>query len=125
MHLHRGFGDADFVGNLLVEATRHDLEHDFTFARTEAVETLPERSQGSITLPSGPIASKPGLNCLNKVLISERFCQELYGTTLHRLHGHRDVGVRCDEDDRHRPVCRGKVTLKFKTASSWHSHVEH
>jgi hypothetical protein len=41
------------------------------------------------------------------------------------LHGHWDVGVRCDEDDRYLPIRRGEVTLKLKTASPWHSHVEH
>src|ERR1700756_459867 len=31
----------------------------------------------------------------------------------------------CDEDDRHLPICGGKVALKLKTASPRHSHVEH
>src|ERR1700730_12934430 len=31
----------------------------------------------------------------------------------------------CDEDDRHLPVCGGKVALKLKTASPRHSHVKH
>src|SRR5215469_5416418 len=101
------------------------MEHDFTLAGTETVETLPKCSQRSIALPPSTIASESGLDGLNEILISERFCQELYGTTFHRLHGHRDVGVRCDENDRHLPVRRGKVTLKFKTASSRHSHVEY
>jgi hypothetical protein len=33
--------------------------------------------------------------------------------------------VRCDEDDRHLPVCRGKVALKLETTSLRHSNVEH
>jgi hypothetical protein len=33
--------------------------------------------------------------------------------------------VRRNEDDRHLPVCRGKVALKVKTASTRHSHVEY
>src|SRR5215472_4344411 len=32
MHFHRGFGDADIVGNLLVEATCRDLHHDLPLA---------------------------------------------------------------------------------------------
>jgi hypothetical protein len=48
-----------------------------------------------------------------------------YGTALHRLYAHRDVGVRSDEDDGHLPVHRDKVALKLKTASPRHSHVEH
>src|SRR6516165_1447713 len=56
MHLHRRFGDTDIVGNLLVQATGHHMEHDLSLAGTERVETLSEPSQGLITLPSGSIA---------------------------------------------------------------------
>ena len=89
------------------------------------VETLPERSQGPVALPTGTIASEAGLDSIEEFLITERFCEELNGTALHRLHGHRDVGVRCNEDDWHLPVRRGKIALKLETASPRHSHVEH
>src|SRR5262245_38971112 len=56
MHLHRRFGDADIVGNLLVQATGHHMEHDLSLAGTKRVETLSEPSQSPITLPSGSIA---------------------------------------------------------------------
>src|SRR5215472_1476357 len=113
MHLHRGFGDADIVGNLLVQATGHNMEHDVTLAGAERVETFPERSQCPFTLPTGTIASEAGLNGVKQILITERLCEELYSATLHRLHGHRHVGVRCDEDDRHLPVRSSKVALKL------------
>src|SRR5262245_8889075 len=89
MHLHSGLGDANIVGNLLVQTTGHDMEQDLTLAQAERLETLPERSRGRLTLPSGTIARKPGSDRLNKLLITERFCQELYRTALHRLDGHR------------------------------------
>src|SRR5215470_7573529 len=101
------------------------MEHDLTLAGTEPAETLPECSHGPITLPSRTIASQSDLDGLNEILITEWFCQELYGTALHRLHGHGDVGVRCDENNRYLPVCRGKLALKLKTASPRHSHVEY
>jgi hypothetical protein len=40
------------------------------------------------------------------------------------LHGHRNVAVRRNEDDRHLPVRSGKVALKLETASPRHSNVE-
>src|SRR6516225_3471783 len=101
------------------------MEHDFTFAGAELIETLFERSQGFIPLPSSAIASESGLDGLDEVLIPKRFGQELHGTTLHRLNGHGDVRVCRDEDDRHLPICDGKVTLKLKPASSWQSNVEY
>ena len=78
-----------------------------------------------VTLPTGTIASEAGLDRVEELLIAERLREELYGTALHCLHGHRDVGMRRDEDDRHLPVRRGKVALKLETASAWHSNVEH
>ena len=125
MHLHRRFGDADVVGNLLVQVTGHDMDHDLSLAGSERVEALSEASQSLITLPSGSIACESRLDSLNEVLVTERFCQELYGTALHCLDGHRHIGVRCDEDDRHLPVRCGKVALKLETASPRHSHVEY
>src|SRR5262249_55259481 len=107
------------------QATGHDLEHDLTLAAGERVKTLSQSIQGLLTLPPGPVASKSSLDGLDEVLITERFRQELHGAALHRLHGHRDIGVRCDEDDGHLPVRRGKVALKLETASSRHSHVEY
>ena len=44
MHLYRRFGDAHIVGNLFVEATGRDLNHDVTFAGAERFETLPKRT---------------------------------------------------------------------------------
>jgi hypothetical protein len=125
MHFHRGLGDADIVGGLLVQATSHDMEHDLTLARGECVETLPEPSHCPITIPTGLIASEAGLDSVKEVLITERLCEELYRTTLHRLHRHWYVGVRCNEDDRHLSVRSGEVALKLKTASPGHSYVEH
>src|SRR4029453_7117865 len=125
MHFHRGFGDADIVGNLFVEATSRDQDHDFPLAGAERVETLPELTQSPIALATGTIASEAGFDSLEEVLITERLCEELYGTPLHRLYGHRNVAVRRDEDDRQLPVRRGKVALKLKTASPRHSNVEH
>ena len=125
MNLHRRFADADVVGNLFVQATGRDLNHDLTFAGAERFETLPERTQGSVTLAPGTIASEARLDGVEEVLIAERFSQELYGAALHCLDAHRDVAMRGDEDDRHVPIRRREVALKLKTASPRHSNVEH
>src|ERR1700745_699167 len=100
IYLHRRFADADIVGNLFVQATGRDLNHDLTLAGAERFETLPERSRGPFTLPPGTLASEAGLDGVEEVLITEWFGEELYGAALHRLHGHRDVAMRGHEDDR-------------------------
>src|SRR6478752_6064891 len=101
------------------------MEHDLTLAGAERAETLPEHSQRPFTLPPGTIASEAGLDSVEEILVTERLCEELHRAALHRLHGHRHVRMRCDEDDRHLPVRSGKVALKLKTASPRHPHVEY
>ena len=64
MHLHRGHRDAYVASNLFVEATGCDLDHDLTLAGAERVETLPERTQGAITIPTRTIASEANLDRL-------------------------------------------------------------
>src|SRR5215469_7148470 len=125
MHLHCGFGDADIAGSLLVQVTGHNMEHDVPLTGAERVKALPERSQFPFTFSTGTVASETSLNSVKQLLVTERFCEELQRTALHRLHRHLHVGVRCDEDDRHLPVCSRKVALKLKTASPWHSDVEY
>src|ERR1700754_1791295 len=124
MHLHRRLGDADIVGDLFVETTRHGMEHDLTLAEAERAETLPEHSRCPFTLPPGTIASEAGLDSVKKILITERLCEDLYRAALHRLHRHWHVSMGCNEDDRHLSVCGGKVALKLEPTSPRHSHVE-
>jgi hypothetical protein len=49
---------------------------------------------------------------------------DLPGTRLHRLHGHRNIAVRRDEDGRELPVGRIKLTLELEAASPRHSHID-
>src|SRR6267143_3799291 len=79
----------------------------------------------SFILPASTIASEADLDRIEKVLIAERLRKELNGATLHRLHGHRNVAVPCDEDDWEVPVRGSKLALKIKTASPRESDIEH
>jgi len=80
--------------------------------------------QGPIILAAGAIASETGVDRVEEILISKRFCEELYGTALHRLYGHRDVAMRRDENDGQLPVHCAKVALKLKAAPPRHSNVK-
>jgi hypothetical protein len=114
--LYRGFSDAQITGNLFAEPTARDLNHDFALPRTERPEALPEGGQILFILPPGAITREAELNGVEELLITERLRKELNGTTLHRLHRHRDVAVLGDEDDWEFPVRRGELALKIKTA---------
>jgi hypothetical protein len=75
--------------------------------------------------PPCTVARKTELNGVEEILIAERLGQELDGTSLHRLHGHWDVAMPGDEDDRNLPLCCGELALKIEAALAKHSDVEH
>src|SRR5206468_10126245 len=124
MHLHGGFGNADIARNLFAKAAVRDLNHDLALPGAQRREAFPEGGQSFFILPPSAIAREAELNGVEEVLITERLRKELNGTTLHRLHRHRDVAVPCDEDDWELPVRRNELSLKIKAALSRQSHVE-
>ncbi len=75
------------------------MDHDFPFTGAKRIETRPKYTQGTLSLPTGPIAREASFDSFEEVLISEGFGEKLYGAPLHRLHAHRDVGVRRHKDD--------------------------
>src|SRR5882672_9921321 len=124
MHLHGGFGNADIAGNLFAKAAVRDLNHDLALPGAQRLEAFPEGGQSSFILPPSAIAREAEPNGVEEILITERLGQELNGTTLHRLHRHRDVAVPCDEDDWKVPVRRSELALKLETALPRQSHVK-
>src|SRR5215475_6092850 len=86
MHLHRGFGDADIVGNLFAEAAARDLNDNLALPRSKRGEALLEICRGLIIFSVCTVARKAELNRVEEVLIAEWLRQELNGASLHRLH---------------------------------------
>src|ERR1700722_1617750 len=124
MHLHGGFGNADIARNLFAKAAMRDLRHDLALPGAQRLEALPEGGQSFLTLLPSAVLREAELNGVEELLITERLRKELNGTTLHRLHRHRDVAVPCDEYDWNFPVRRGELALKIETALVRQSHVE-
>src|SRR6202790_5245751 len=116
MHLHGGFGNTDIARNLFAKTAMRNLNHDLALPGAQGLEAFPERGQSFLILPPSAITIEAELNGVEELLITERLRKELNGTTLHRLHRHRDVAATCDEDDREFPVRRGELALKIKTA---------
>src|SRR4030095_9813666 len=57
-------------------------------------------------------------------LIVERLGEELGCAGLHRTHGHRNVAVPGDEDDRESDTCFGELLLKREPAHAGQPHIE-
>ena len=58
-------------------------------------------------------------------LLVERLGEELDRAGLHRAHGHRNVAVPGDEDDRQSDACFRELLLKGESAHARQPHVEH
>jgi hypothetical protein len=79
MHLQGLFGDANVVGNLLVEAAGSGLDHDLTFARAQRFKTLPECFESVVALPRSAITRETHLDRFEEILIAKRLRQEFTG----------------------------------------------
>jgi hypothetical protein len=55
------------------------------------------------------------LNRIQKILIAEGLGQELHGSRLHGTHGHGNVAVSGEEDERDGNVVLGQFPLKIKS----------
>jgi hypothetical protein len=79
---------------------------------------------GFFTLATRSVAIEPGRDGFQKILIPKRFSEKLYCSCLHRLHGHRNIAMARDKDDREPNTSRSKITLKVQPAASWQSHIK-
>ena len=62
----------------LLKSAGSGLDHDLALTGAKRVETFPEHSQRLFALLTGTIASQTSFDCIEKVLITERFREELY-----------------------------------------------
>ena len=69
--------DTHIVGHLFVELAGRGLDHYLALTGAKRVETFPEHSQRLFALSTGTIASQTSFDCIEKVLITERFREEL------------------------------------------------
>ena len=69
-------------------------------SRSSTCRNAPKTRGKAYHYPAGTIPRKAGLNGLDEVLITEMVSSRLQGAALHRLDSHRNLGVRCNENDR-------------------------
>src|SRR6266481_3430041 len=124
MDLYSDLADADVVRDLLVEAASHHQGHHLTLPGSESLEARPQRGDRLFVLQPRAISREAELNRVQQVLVAERLGQELDRSSLYRLHGHRDVAVSGDEDDRNVNVRRRQLSLKIETTSAGQSDIE-
>src|SRR5262245_40536652 len=124
MHLDCGFSDAHLAGSLLVQPALRDVEQDCVLTWRQCVQSRPKNTQSCLFLPACTIAPDPDIYGIQQILVSKGLCEELDRAPLHRLHGHWNVAVSGDEDDRKLDIARGEIALKIQPALSRQSHIE-
>jgi len=70
----------------------------------------------SFVVAAGVVLRDGQLDCVQQILIANRFGQELDRTALHGPNRHRDIGVTADEHDRQAQICLGQLLLKIEPA---------
>ncbi len=118
MNFHRVFGSSNLGGNLFIEHASYDPGNNFTLARRQQLEMLPQRRDFSFALAPAPIAIQRDLNRIQKILIAKWFGKKLDGSRLHGSHRHRDVAMRSDKDDRNADVTLGQFLLEIEAADA-------
>src|SRR4029077_5916733 len=119
-----GLAGSNFRGNLLIEPSGNHQSHYLPLSRSQSVIALLQIVDLALLFLRGVVPLERLLNCIQQILIPERFCQKFHGTRLQCPHRHRDVTVRRDEDDGDLHSALSQSTLKIESAHPRQSYVE-
>jgi len=124
MDLYRVFGSSKFSRSLFIEHAGDDHGDDFVLSWRERFEALSQGCNFAFSLASRAISVQCDLNRIQQVLVAERLGKELDGSSLHRPHGHRDVTVGANKDNRDIVLSLSQFALKVESAYSRQPNVE-
>src|SRR5258708_19103945 len=125
MDLHRHLAQLELTSNLLVQASCDDEWQEFSFARCQGIEALPQLGNKLVLLTSNAIALDARLNGIEQFLFAHGFGQKLNGAGFDRFHRHRNIAVTAEEYNGKRDAGFRQRALKFQSARPRQSDVEH
>src|SRR5277367_709350 len=73
----------------------------------------------------GAVAFERNLDRVEEILFAKGLGEELHRPGLHGAHGHWDIAVTGEENDRNTNVGLGEFRLEVEPANSRHSDIEH
>ena len=124
MQFDGNLADAKIECDLLVKAALCDFAQDFALARRQLCVAVDVLLDEPGRLPLRDIFLDRSRNRVEERLISYRLRKEVNGSSLDRLHRHRDVTVTREEDDRSRVAVYGEMLLEVQPACSRHANIE-
>lgn len=77
MDLHRGFGDAQVAGDLLIQPPRGDLSQNRPLAFRQHLEARMERTHYGLILAAFTVLGESDVHSIYEILVPERLRQEL------------------------------------------------
>src|ERR1043166_1629790 len=125
MHFDCDLAYADFCSDLLVHEAGAHPAHDVLFAWAEGLKTGAKIKRRLEVSALCAVAVKGDINCVQQILFTYGFCEELNRSRLHGLDGHRDIAVAGNEDDGHFYLRLGQLKLKVETAQARQAHVQY
>src|SRR5262249_48568199 len=100
MELDANLADPEFPGDLFGHQAMRHQRHDPLLTRAERVVSGAHIAHRLVVFAPRPILVECFVHRIQKVLAAYRLGQKFDGSGLHGFHGHWDVAVTGDEDDR-------------------------
>jgi hypothetical protein len=125
MDLHSHLAQLELTSNLLVQESCDDDWQDFSFARRQRIEALPQLGDKLVLLTSNAIARDARLNGIEQFLLVHGFGQKLNGAGFDRFHRHRNIAVTAEEYNGKLDAGFRQGALKFQSTRSRQPDVKH
>jgi hypothetical protein len=111
VNLDRVLTDSKLGSSLLVELARDDVRHDLALSHRELLNSATYFTQLGLSGSEGSITIERFADGVQQILVTKGFRKEIDRPRFHRLHGHRDVAVGRDVDNRDRALHAIQLTL--------------
>jgi len=119
LDFNRDLTRAQFGGDLFVQQTTDGQSHHLPLTRRERFIAAPQDRCSGTLVPRFTVAFNRLMDCVEQILVAERFWEKLNGPGFHGPHAHRDITMSGDKNNRdfHR-VLLAKFTLEFHSAQT-------
>jgi len=99
MTLNRPGADSQFAGDDLVGRSLQQSRQDLSFPAGQGLNSIPDRIE--VDAGSGRISARDRLmDRINQRPVAEGLLQQIGRSATHRFDHKRDIGVRCDNNNR-------------------------
>src|SRR5262245_6313254 len=124
MQLDRHFTNAEVERDLLVDASARHFMQNLALAWRQRPKAFDVALDDYGLRPPRGIYRNACNHSAKQRLIPHWLGEKVHGAGLHRLDGHRNVGVAGQEDDWLEIAFLGQMMLQIKTARSWHANIK-